>query len=82
MGEDRTVHARCAAFEVVRYDRSGKWYVEPLAGLRRAGGTRRHVGVKEAAQEARRGVLDHDGTVTLGLSGGAAFDRAYVQEQA
>lgn len=57
---DRIVHGYTAdGGEVVRYDRAGKWYIE-------YSGSRRHVGVREAAREADR--------ATLGLFGGGRFD--------
>lgn len=47
--------------EIVRYDRAGKWYVEPK------GGKRRHVKIAEAVQLAFAGrVLD-------GRYGGSRF---------
>lgn len=69
--DDRTVHARCDAYEVVRYDRSGKWYVEDVGRDRR-----RHVGVREAAQLAKNATRA-GGSVTYGLHGGSAFQRAF-----
>jgi len=68
---DRTVHAKCAGFEVVRYDRSGKWYVESRNPDRQ----REHVGVGEAARRALAAET-LGGTTHLGRPGGRAFDRA------
>jgi hypothetical protein len=64
---DRTVHAEKQVCEIVRYDRAGKWYIEPFSGRRR------RVGVRSAATEAATasGMRVH-----FGLRGGAAFDRA------
>lgn len=66
---DRTVHAVCEdGREIVRYERAGKWYIEPKEGPRRP------VTCAEAASvaaEAWRG----DGAVWLGRPGGGAFDR-------
>lgn len=67
---DRTVHATIhesdALYEVVRYSRAGKWYIESLVMPRRS------VTVEAAAQFAHAGpgVRIH-----LGLPGGGAFDR-------
>jgi hypothetical protein len=67
---DRTVHASYSNMEIVRYDRSGKWYLEPtIPGLRR-----QHVTVAQAASSAKYG-LAIGGSFTPGLSGGKAFDR-------
>jgi hypothetical protein len=68
---DRTVHARYTDMEIVRYDRSGKWYLEPtIAGL-----PRQHVTVQEAVKAALWGVENADGDVYVRLPGGGAFDR-------
>src|SRR2546430_15759960 len=67
---DRTVHAECEGFEVVRYDRAGKWYVEPRNGDRPP----EHVGVGEAARRAASAdVLG--GVIHFGARGGDVFDR-------
>jgi hypothetical protein len=62
---DRTVHGLNAAgdAEVVRYDRAGRWYVEPLDG-----GKRRNVGVRDAAR------IVAGGTHHPGRSGGMMLD--------
>lgn len=52
--------------EIVRYDRTGKWYIEPLPETARK---RRQVDVTSAARSAALG------TATLGLPGGNTFDR-------
>lgn len=66
---DRTVHAATDdGREIVRYDRSGKWYVEQDGGLTRR---RLHVPVAEAARLACR----PGSTVRTGLPGGGLFDR-------
>lgn len=68
---DRTVHGRMAdGSEIVRYDRSGKWYIEPLPGTARK---RRQVDVTSAARSAARSAAL--GAATLGLPGGHTFDR-------
>jgi hypothetical protein len=69
---DRRVHGYAAdGSEIVRYDRAGKWYVEPT---RR--GARRLITCSEAAQMA------YYGQVRLGLVGGTAFDARYLRLKA
>lgn len=71
MSDDRTVHARYRDMEIVRYDRSGKWYLEPtIAGVRR-----QHVGIRDAARSAKWGIENADGVAFAGLPGGRSFDR-------
>lgn len=69
--DDRTVHAGCKDYEVVRYDRSGRWYLEPRAG----DVVRTAINVREAAEHARAALKRRDGFVIPGLHGGTAFDR-------
>ena len=72
---DRTVHARYPGMEIVRYDRSGKWYLEPVDGpYSRPGAKRQRVTIHAAVDAAVRGVV-RGGEVTLGLAGGSTFDR-------
>lgn len=60
--EDRTVHGLTTeGHPIVRYDRSGKWYVEP------PGGPRRLVSLDIAARQAIAG------TVHPGQPGGRQF---------
>lgn len=60
---DRTVHGFTAdGAAIVRYDRAGKWYVEPKEGKRRA------VKLTEAVQ------LAVAGRPLLNKAGGLAFD--------
>ena len=66
---DRTVHAACEDFEVVRYDRAGKWYIEPTDPVRR----RKAVAIASAVDHANRAV-QAGGRVWLGLAGGTRFD--------
>lgn len=74
---DRTVHAANALAEVVRYDRAGKWYIEP----RDRSLPRQLVTVKQAAQYALW-MEEHDsGTIHLGRAGGGSFDRAVRNER-
>jgi hypothetical protein len=72
--DDRTVHAWCASREAVRYDRSGKWYIEwPYERPRR-----RQVPLSEAVQLA----LSPAAVVYLDLPGGGAFDAKVRRELA
>jgi hypothetical protein len=68
MDRDRTVHAYGKGYEVVRYDRAGKWYVESVDGSRRA--VTLDQAVREAAFVASRGT----GDIFWGQPGGRAFD--------
>lgn len=64
---DRIVHGWMAdGSEIVRYDRAGKWYVEPAPA---SGRKRWQV---TCADAARLAVL---GKARLGRYGGSAFDR-------
>jgi len=67
---DRTVHGLTSAgAEIVRYDRAGKWYIEPtVPEIRRA-----HVTVRSAASLAAMG------THYPGKLGGGTFD-AHVRK--
>jgi hypothetical protein len=67
---DRRVHAECATFEVVRYERAGKWYVESKVGLV----PREHIGVAEAARRAISAKV-LGGEINYGVPGGKVFDR-------
>lgn len=63
--DDRVVHAECRGFQVVRYERAGKWYVEPHDHDH----PREHVGVVEAARRAL--AAEHlGGTIYLELGRG------------
>lgn len=83
---DRTVHASGVGFEVVRYDRAGRWYVEDARGRKgwylqisrhtddrvvARTTTRARTSVREAA---RLSVHNHF-KIKLNLPGGAVFDR-------
>lgn len=73
---DRTVHAVSAdGIEVVRYDRAGKWYLEPPSHLLLP---RQHVTIAEAVRFARW-CADNGGRVFLRRAGGTAFDRKYLR---
>lgn len=66
MTTDRTVHGRTVeGYLIVRYDRSGKWYIEPLT---ETGLTRERVTVDNAADNAA------SGTHYPGRAGGTRFD--------
>jgi|HubBroStandDraft_3_1064219.scaffolds.fasta_scaffold200313_3 hypothetical protein len=68
---DRVVHASFPGYEVVRYDRAGKWFVEPTE----KGFVARHaLSVREAVAVALQGV-ERGGVVHLGRVGGSTFDR-------
>jgi len=56
--------------EVVRYDRAGKWYLEPTDKSL----SRQAVTVGDAAKYARWLLDSSTGSVTFGLMGGARFD--------
>lgn len=69
---DRTVHARYPGLEIVRYDRAGKWYFEPIDSSL----PRQKVTVKQAADAAvwARGYYDEGAHIFLGKAGGTRFD--------
>ncbi len=67
---DRTVHAVLEdGRQVVRYDRAGKWYIEPLGYPDTA--KRRPVSLQEAVAVAAQ----TRGTVYYGRPGGGLFDK-------
>lgn len=70
---DRTVHARYPGMEIVRYDRAGKWYFEPLDSSL----PRQKVTVKQAADAAiwARGYYNAGAIIFPRLHGGSTFDR-------
>lgn len=71
---DRRVHAFDDQFEVVRYDRRGKWYIENRTETGE-GRDRRQLSVDDAVTHAL-GMLESDsGFVRYGIKGGAIFDR-------
>ena len=74
-GGDRIVHARSkdAQWEVVRYDRQGRWYLEQVSGQKRLDRSRLPT-VGDAAREAKR-IEDEGGEIFHRLHGGAQFDR-------
>jgi len=74
---DRTVHAKGPQMEVVRYDRAGKWYLEPTNRTL----PRQHVTVNEAAHYTRW-LLGEHGVHLPGLPGGTAYDRLVLKGRA
>lgn len=67
---NRTVHACYSDMEIVRYDRAGKWYLEP----RNSTLSRQQVTIKEAVDQAIW-AAKHGGQIFFGLHGGSTFDR-------
>ena len=69
---DRTVHATLGdGWQVVRYDRAGKWYIEH----RSPGRKRRAVSVREAAGYVSDAMNKGEATLYLRRPGGKTFDR-------
>lgn len=68
MNWDRTVHASCDEFEVVRYDSAGHWYHEDSTG-------RMRVTLDRAATFALLCLTKSNGAIYFDLPGGSAFDR-------
>lgn len=66
---DRRVHAANHQAEVVRYDKAGKWYIEPLDKTL----PRQQVSVADAARYALW-LYENGGVVKQGIPGGTAFD--------
>lgn len=65
---DRTVHAENDCFEIVRYDRTGKYYIEWRDGRRR------RITIKQAVGFTYSGAC----TVHQGRPGGRTFDRMWL----
>lgn len=66
---DRTAHAICEdGREIVRYDRAGKWYIEPREGERRL------VTLAEAVDVAAEAHVGR-GQIFYGRPGGGLFDK-------
>lgn len=74
---DRTVHAAYDGIEVVRYDRAGKWYLEPTDPTLK----RQQVSIADAVAAARWGKRYANGQIHLGRCGGSRFDSLVQQEQ-
>lgn len=68
---DRTVHAWCDRYEVVRYDRAGKWYVEHKPGSYIPAA---QVSLPLAVTFAMKAWYEEDGSVEIGRPGGKRFD--------
>lgn len=71
---DRRVHAEDGKRELVRYDRSAKWYVEPKAVLRPVK-LEGPLNIDEAVIRARR-MRANKGSIYFGITGGQRFDSA------
>lgn len=74
---DRTVHASYDGMEIVRYDRSGHWYLEPTDYRLK----RQKVSLHGALLSAKW-AHENGGQVFIGRPGGAQFDagfRAWVR---
>jgi hypothetical protein len=67
---DRTIHAAYDGMEIVRYDRTGKWYLEPTDSRL----PRQQVPIAKAVDSALWAVA-HGGWVKRRLPGGQRFDR-------
>lgn len=65
---DRRVHAFNADTELVRYDRSGTWWIEPKDGR-----PRKRVTITEAVDAVMRW-WQQGGSPVIGLPGGSRFD--------
>lgn len=66
--KDRRLHASYPGMDIVRYDRAGKWYLEPTNPMLK----RQRVSMGQAVQSALY-ALENDGTVFYGVPGGQAF---------
>jgi hypothetical protein len=66
---ERTVHARNASIEVVRYDRAGKWYCES-----RQGGPRVSLTLDQAVNIGWSIAAAGGGDIVWGQPGGLQFD--------
>lgn len=72
--DDRRVHVRTRdGREVVRYDRSGKWWIEFPGGERR---------FRLKLSDAVSWAFDPGVTVFFGVPGGGAFDAAVRRQRA
>jgi len=65
---DRTVHAAMGTSELVRYDRSGKWYLEHATG--------RQLLTLQSAAQAALDLRRIGGVIYHGKPGGLQFDAA------
>lgn len=72
---DRTIHAVTAdGREIVRYDRSGKWYAEARDGRKHG---RQHIDLAEAVRLAKA----EGSRISLGYGGGRMFDAAVTKDE-
>lgn len=69
---DRRVHASNSEFEVVRYGRAGKWYIEPRHPDQ---GKRQHVNIDQAVHFALHLAKHVHGKINLNVDGGSLFDK-------
>ena len=70
MISDRRVHAIYDNMEIVRYNRAGKWYLEPtIPGLKR-----QQVSIATAVRSAQWGIANANGQWYRGIAGGSTFD--------
>jgi hypothetical protein len=67
---DRIVHADYDGMEIVRYDRAGKWYLEPTNPALK----RQAVTIGQAVHSALWGEANAMGRIFLGRAGGKKFD--------
>jgi hypothetical protein len=74
---DRRVHARSDEMEIVRYERAGKWYLEPLnRGDEYRKIHRQRVSLRQAVIYALWAEREAPGgLICLGVPGGGSFDR-------
>lgn len=70
MNWNRTVHASYPGMEIVRYDRAGKWFLEPTDRSLK----RQRVSIAEAVAQAFWAVTEGGGRVFYGRPGGTTFD--------
>lgn len=71
MTDDRKIHASTSDMELVRYNKMGKWYIEPKDKSL----PRQHVNMDQAVQVALWWKNNADGEVFLKLPGGTRFDQ-------
>lgn len=75
MDDARTIHASSKDCDVVRYNRAGKWYLEP----HRADKPRQQVSIADAARYAVWAVEHAEGQIHFHRPGGNAFDRVVAR---
>lgn len=77
---DRRVHAEDGKRQLVRYDRSAKWYVEPKPGAK--GVTKEGPLTIEVAVERAIRMRRNKGSIHFGVIGGQRFDAAVRKHDA